>query len=189
MPRLFTGLEIPLDIADELAFLRGGMVGARWIDPQFYHLTLRFFGDVDQATARDAFHELERIRRPAFTVTLDGLAAFGGDRPRALVAPARPAQPLMALQAEQERAMRRVGLAPETRKYRPHVTLARLRGASAEAVADYLSSRARAIPHAFVADRFVLYSSRDSVGGGPYIEEASFPLDTCGVGAAASLSA
>jgi 2'-5' RNA ligase len=188
MPRLFTGLEIPLELADELAFLRGGMFGARWIDPEFYHLTLRFIGDVDHATARDIFHELERIRRPAFTVTLDGLAAFGGDRPRAVVAAARPTQPLLSLQAEHERAMRRVGLSPEPRKYTPHVTLARLRGVSPEGVADYLSARARAAPRTFVADRFVLFSSRDSIGGGPYLEEASYPLDTGAIAQATGLS-
>ena len=27
--------------------LRGGLPGARWIDPENYHLTLRFIGDVD----------------------------------------------------------------------------------------------------------------------------------------------
>jgi len=176
MPRLFTGLEIPPDVADELAYYRGGMFGARWIDPEFYHMTLRFIGDVDHATASDVFDELERIQRVSFTVTIEGLAAFGGDRPRALVAAARPTQPLMALQAEHERAMRRAGLAPESRKYAPHVTLARLRGVSPEGVADYMTSRGRAKPLTFTADRFVLFSSRDSVGGGPYLEEASFPL-------------
>ena len=176
MPRLFTGLEIPPDIADELAFLRGGLFGARWIDPDFYHLTLRFIGDVDTRVAHDFFDELERMRRPAFTVTLTGVGAFGGDRPRALVATAKPTPALMALQAEHERAARRVGLPPETRKYAPHVTLARLRGVSPEAVADYLGSRSRPSSITFEAERFILYSSRDSVGGGPYIEEASFPL-------------
>ena len=44
MPRLFTGLEIPPDIATELSMLRGGLSGARWIDVENYHLTLRFIG-------------------------------------------------------------------------------------------------------------------------------------------------
>ena len=176
MPRLFTGLEIPPDIADELALLRGGMFGARWIDPDFHHLTLRFVGDIDTRVAHDFFDELERIRRPTVTVTLTGVDAFGGDRPRALVALAKPTPALMALQAEHERAARRAGLPPETRKYAPHVTLARLRGVSPVAVADYLGSRSRPSTISFEAERFILYSSRDSVGGGPYIEEASFPL-------------
>ena len=48
MMRLFTGLEIPADIAEGLASLRGGLPGARWIDPENYHLTLRFIGEVDE---------------------------------------------------------------------------------------------------------------------------------------------
>ena len=47
MPRLFVGLEIPREVAQALSLLRGGLSGARWIDPENYHLTLRFAGDVD----------------------------------------------------------------------------------------------------------------------------------------------
>ena len=47
MPRLFTGLEIPEDIGHSLSSLRGGLPGARWIDPENYHVTLRFIGDID----------------------------------------------------------------------------------------------------------------------------------------------
>ncbi len=64
MPRLFTGLEIPPDIATELSMLRGGLTGARWIDVENYHLTLRFIGDIDERTAGDVFSALERVRRP-----------------------------------------------------------------------------------------------------------------------------
>jgi len=71
MPRLFTGLEIPSDIATELALMRGGIFGARWIDVENYHLTLRFIGDIDDTTARDIHATLEQIRRPRFTVTLE----------------------------------------------------------------------------------------------------------------------
>ena len=175
MPRLFTGLEIPAPLAQELALFRGGISGGRWIDPENYHITLRFIGDIDRATARDIFTTLAQIRRPAFTVTLVGLDFFGGEKPRAIVARAQAAQPLLELQAEQERLLRRIGLEPEPRKFTPHVTLARLRQASPFAVADYLSGRGF-LTRTFEADRFVLYSSRDSVGGGPYQIEAAFPL-------------
>jgi 2'-5' RNA ligase len=176
MPRLFTGLEIPSDLAVELALLRGGLFGARWIDAENYHITLRFIGDIDDATAHDVLTTLERIHRRAFTVTLDGLGFFGGDRPRAIVAKAKPAQPLVELQAEQERLMRRIGIPPEPRKFTPHVTLARLRAASAPAVADYLSARGFFLSRQFEAKRFVLFSSRASTGGGPYVIEAAYPL-------------
>ncbi len=77
MPRLFTGLEIPSDLAFDLAMLRGGISGARWIDTENYHLTLRFIGDIDDATARDVFGALEGIRRSPFTVRSKGLTPSG----------------------------------------------------------------------------------------------------------------
>jgi 2'-5' RNA ligase len=176
MPRLFTGLEIPSTLAADLALLRGGLSGARWIDTTNYHLTLRFIGDIDDAAARDVTSTLEKIRRSAFTVTLDGLSSFGGDKPRAIVAKAKAAPPLLELQAEQERLMRRIGIPPEPRKFTPHVTLARLRSASAPAVADYLANRGFFLSRQFEATRFVLFSSRTSTGGGPYVIEAAYPL-------------
>jgi 2'-5' RNA ligase len=91
MPRLFTGLEIPAPLAAQLALLRGGLSGARWLEPDLYHLTLRFIGDVDAAIAREVADALDAIERPGFTVTFDGLAAFGGERPRAVVAVAQAA--------------------------------------------------------------------------------------------------
>ena len=82
----------------------------------------------------------------------------------------------MDLQAEQERRLRRIGLEPETRKYAPHVTLARVRGVAQAAVADYLAARGALLAEAFMAERFVLYSARDGSGGGPYVVEAAYPL-------------
>ena len=175
MPRLFTGLEIPPNFATELAMLRGGVSGARWIDSDNYHITLRFIGDIDLSTARTVAETLDTIRRDPFTVTLSGLDAFGGDKPRAIVAKVQPSPKLIELQAEQERILRRVGIPPEPRKFTPHVTLARLRGAPGIAVAAYLGQRGF-LHHSFMAERFVLFSSRDSVGGGPYIKEEVYPF-------------
>lgn len=176
MPRLFTALEVPSHVAESLARLRGGVPNARWIDVENYHVTLRFIGDVDDAFARDAANALAFVARPALTVRLDQLDSFGGARPRAIVARVRSDPALMELQAEQERLLRRLGADPEPRKYAPHVTLARLRGASPASVAAYLGTRGYFPPLTFEAERFVLYSSRDSVGGGPYIVEAEYPL-------------
>ena len=53
MPRLFTGLEIPREVGQTLSLLRGGLPGARWIDPENYHITLRFIGDIDDRLAHD----------------------------------------------------------------------------------------------------------------------------------------
>lgn len=176
MPRLFTGLEIPPDIGRELSTYRGGLPGARWVDPDNYHITLRFIGDVDHAVARDVASILGEGRpRPPLLVTLDGLASFGGDRPRAVFARATPTPDLVDLQAEQERLVRRIGLPPEKRKFTPHVTLARLRASPLD-VADYIAARGQFSKLSFPVPRFVLFSARESVGGGPYVVEAEYPL-------------
>ena len=176
MPRLFTGVEIPTTIGQHLSMLRGGLPGARWVDPENYHLTLRFIGDVDDALAHEIASMLGRVRRSPFELYVDGLASFGGRKPRAVVAAVPPITPLLEVQAEQERLMQRIGLEPEGRKYTPHVTLARLRDASSRQVADYLSSRGYVRTPSFRVERFVLVSSRASIGGGPYVIEASYPL-------------
>jgi 2'-5' RNA ligase len=176
MPRLFTGLEIPADVAQSLASLRGGLPGARWIDPEHYHVTLRFIGDVDDIVAHEVASLLARVRRESFDLRVDDLKSFGGRKPRAVVAALGPAQALMELQGEHERLMQRVGLEPEGRKFIPHVTLARLRDSSSRQVADYLAVRALFRSPAFRVSRFVLFSSRNSVGGGPYVVEAAYPL-------------
>ena len=176
MPRLFTGLEIPADVAQTLSFLRGGLPGARWIDPENYHLTLRFIGDIERGLADDVASMLGRVGREPFEIRLEGLSSFGGRKPRAVVASVAPMPALLDLQAEHERLLQRVGLDPEGRKYTPHVTLARLRETSSQQVADYLSARGsfRSLP--FRVERFVLFSSRASTGGGPYVVEEAFPL-------------
>jgi 2'-5' RNA ligase len=176
MPRLFTGIEVPEPLARELALMRGGLSGARWVEPEDFHITLRFLGDIDEGLAREVYLELWRVRREPIPVTLGELSFFGGERPRALIVKVQPSAELIDLQAEHERIMRRIGLAPETRKFTPHVTLARLRGTSSLAVADYLSLRGLAPRGRYLAEQFVVYSSRDSVGGGPYVIEAEYPL-------------
>src|SRR5712691_11185738 len=191
MPRLFTGLEIPSDVGQLLSTLRGGLPGARWADPENYHVTLRFIGEVDDVIAHEVASMLGRVRRGAFELRVEDLKSFGGRKPRALVATLGPGQgvmdqgvmdqgvmdqAVMELQAEHERLMQRVGLEPEGRKYIPHVTLARLRQSSNRQVADYLVLRAPFRSPPFKVSRFVLFSSRASVGGGPYVVEAAYPL-------------
>jgi 2'-5' RNA ligase len=176
MPRLFTALEIPADVASTLTLHRGGLVGARWIEPADFHITCAFLGDVDRRMANDVDGFLGDLQSYPFEVTLDALGSFGGDKPRAVFARVQPSPKLSELQADIERMMRRLGLPPETRKFVPHVTLARLRDAAPIDVAHYLSMHPIVRPISFTVRRLALMSSRDSIGGGPYVLEAAYPL-------------
>jgi 2'-5' RNA ligase len=176
MPRLFAGLEIPQQVALSLSMMRGGLPGARWIDPENYHITLRFIGDIDDRLAHEIDGLFDQVKRRPFEVRFGALSTFGGRRPRAIVVTIDPVSQLVELQGELERLMQRVGLEPEGRKFTPHVTLARLRDSSSQQVAEYLSSRGPVFVTPFRVSRFVLFSSKASVGGGPYVVEATYPL-------------
>ncbi len=176
MPRLFTALEVPAEIAFSLSLLRGGLPGARWVDPENYHITLRFIGDIDEPTADEVAGALARVDRPGFNVALEGLGAFGSRKPHAVFAGVKATPALKELQAEQERIIQRIGLEPERRKFTPHVTVARMKNGSHPDLAADLALRGDFRTAPFPVGRFVLLSSRASRGGGPYVMEEAYPL-------------
>ncbi len=176
MPRLFVALEVPRNAAMSLSLLRGGLPGARWIDVENFHITLRFIGDIDGRTADEVVDRLDRIERPEFQLALSGMGSFGSKKPHSVIAGVTQAPEMYALQAEIERLCQRLGLPADPRKFTPHVTLARLRNARPEDVAHYLTGRGNFHTNAFTVNRFVLMSSKESVGGGPYVTEEAFPL-------------
>lgn len=180
MPRLFSGIEIPREIADRLAMLKGGIEAARWVEPENYHITLRFIGDVDGATAERFSEALAQIRTESFSLALDGVGSFGKGRPRAVWAGVSPSAPLVALAQANEQAALAAGLGPESRNFHPHVTLARIRGGKASDVAKYLENNGVFLSASFQVTRFVLFSARKSRGGGPYVVERTYPLDQPG---------
>lgn len=177
MPRLFTALALPDWLRQRLALFQGGLPGARWVEPEDYHITLRFAGDISADLAEDFTESLSEIRFKPFSVRLTGLACFGGKKPRALYVGIAPSEPLSRLQMAHEQAAQRVGLAPERRKFQPHITLARLRQTTAEDVAGYLAMRSEVIAEDFTVQGFGLYSARASRGGGPYIEEVWYAAE------------
>lgn len=176
MPRLFAGLEVPSPVSGVLSMLRGGLPGARWIEPSDYHITLRFIGDIGNRQAAEIDSLLAEVSRRPIPMRISGLGSFGGDKPHSVFAAVEPSRALSDLQSEVDRLIRACGVESDKRKFQPHVTLARLKGASSLDVADYLTSRGWFPPQSFIADRFVLFSSRVSTGGGPYMVETSYPL-------------
>lgn len=176
MPRLFTGLKIPPDVATRLAFLKGGLRTARWIDEADYHLTLRFIGDVEGPVANDIAAALAHVGQSSFTIEISGLGSFGHRKPHSLWAGIAADQNLIDLQADHERIVQRAGLPPEGRKFTPHITLARIRGTSARDTANWLTMRGAFGPIVVQFEKFVLFSAKDSTGGGPYVVEETYPL-------------
>jgi 2'-5' RNA ligase len=176
MPRLFAGIELPREIRARLAALKAPLPGARWIEPENLHITLRFAGDIDNLTATEFADCLAQIEAAVFDIRIVGLGAFGGQEPHTLYASVEPSAALEALARATERAARNAGLAPEGRNFKPHVTLARMKYADPQALARYLGRNGGFQTEPFTVERFVLYSSRPQIGGGPYVAEEEYRL-------------
>ena len=70
-----------------------------------------------------------------------------------------------------------MGLEAEERKFKPHVTLARLRASPVGRVMDYLADHALYASVPFEVNNFILYSSKLAPGGSLYRAEKSYRLD------------
>ena len=177
MIRLFVGLGLPEALSERLTGLRGQIPGARWVPPENHHITLRFIGEVDEETAGDVDAALSRIDAPPFEVALQGVGHFESrGLVRALWAGVAREPALDHLQARVETACQRAGLAPEGRKFHPHVTLARCRDTRTARIAGFLADHGGFRAPAFPVGSFGLYSSTLGRGGAVYIREADYPL-------------
>ncbi|MEQ8824079.1 MAG: RNA 2',3'-cyclic phosphodiesterase [Filomicrobium sp.] len=182
MPRLFSGIELPEAIREDLDDLSGPLPGARWKDMDDLHLTLRFVGDVDNPIANEFADLLANIEVPAFEMRIAGLGTFGGRDPRVLWAGVEAGEPLERLARAHERAARGAGLDPAPRPFKPHITLARLKNTQPERLARFLQRRGAFRTEPFYVTNFTLFSSKPHTGGGPYIIEETFPLFGGGLG-------
>jgi 2''-5'' RNA ligase len=173
--RLFVALAIPDAVAASLWPLQGGVPGARWQSRDQLHLTLRFIGEAD-GCGEDAIDDaLSAIKAPAFALQLRNVGYFG-TTPRDLWAGAGPSQPLAHLQKKIESACQRIGLDADRRKFTPHVTLARLKGAPLDTVREFLMQHALYECAVFEVESFCLFSSKLTSDGSIYRIEKEYPL-------------
>lgn len=177
--RLFVAIAMPPEIADRAAGLMGGLDGARWVDPDDLHLTLRFVGEVGKAEAGDLAAALSILRAPAFELRLSGFGQFGsGRRLRALWVGVEPNPALDLLQGRVEAAARRAGQPAEPRRFVPHVTLARFGGGvSDEAIAAWSALRSPFAAGPFPVREATLFESFPGRDGAHYEPRLTIPLD------------
>ncbi len=175
MHRLFVAIEPPLPVRDGLLAAMGGISGARWQRDDQLHLTLRFIGEVDRHAAHDIAAALGQVRAASFELSLGSFGVF--DRrgvPDALWCGVTPQDALHGLYSKIAQALVRVGIAPETRAFHPHITLARL-GRRSGPVEGFVTGSPLA-GAAFRVDGFVLYESLLGQDGAFYRAVERYPL-------------
>ncbi len=177
MLRLFVGLGLPESLRDTLAMLERGIPGARWIESDNYHVTLRFIGEVPEDRAEDIDSALGAVRMQPFGLSLAGVGHFGKLRKaRSVWVAVETNDALVRLQASVESAVVRAGFRAEERRFRPHVTLARIKGETGHHLANFLSEHGDFRAPPFEVRAFHLYESQLTRHGAMYRVLQSYPL-------------
>ena len=176
--KLFAAIKLPPHLCDQISSIQRGVSGARWSAPEKLHITLAFFGEVDDDHAEVLDMELARNTFSSFKLELKGAGHFGSLEPHALWLGVDESEPLNKLHHYCKKAARRAGIALEKRNYLPHVTLAYLaRTTPLDRVVNFERRRAGFNCKPFLVDEFFLFSShRKMKGANLYRVEASYPL-------------
>jgi 2'-5' RNA ligase len=175
--RLFVGLSLPDGILARLNIMCSGIPGARWVEPENMHITLRFIGEVDETTAEEIHHVLAGIEAEKFSLEIGGLETFGrGVKIHTLWVAVKPEPDLLRLQKKIESALVRSGQPPEERKFTPHVTLARLTRPDPRRVQSFIEGNNLFHAGPFAVEQFTLFESQPGNGGPVYTALEDYPL-------------
>jgi 2'-5' RNA ligase len=175
MLRLFVAIDIPGTIKEQLSGWKTAMRGARWTQPDQMHLTLEFLGEQPIDLYREICESLESVQLTSFELEFEGVGFFGSKKvPRTLWADVRSSRELIGLQKKVCKRIQELGIKVEARKFRPHLTLARLNGASYEDVGRFLEAGCLAKSDSFSVDSFALFSSKLLPRGAVYHNEQTY---------------
>ena len=173
--RLFIAIRPPVAVREALIDTMEALEGARWQDDEQLHLTLRFIGEVERPVANDLAAALASIVWPSFQVALEGVSHFERKgMPTAIWARVLPAPELAGLRMKIERACDVAGLGRETRRFTPHITIARL-SRHTGLIAPWLA-RHSGLRATWQAEGFTLFESHLLASGAHYEVAAHYPL-------------
>ncbi len=175
--RLFVGLDLPWSLCQRLAGLAGGLASARWVPPENYHITLRFIGEVPGYRAEEVDLALSGLRGRGFELQLAGVAVVErAGRPTALRVCVPRSERLDHLQNKVETALQRIGVAPERRRFAPHVTLARVDAVAPPALAAWVQAHNLFRSDMIPIEHFTLFSSLLGKEQPVYTPEVNYAL-------------
>ena len=133
MIRSFLAIEIPVTVLEKIEKiqedLKSSRADVRWVNPGKIHLTLKFFGNIEESKVESI---VESIGGPVhttspFSLQAKGLGAFPHFRnPRVVwLGLVDRQQILIPLQKQLEDQLEKIGFQREDRPFQPHLTLGR----------------------------------------------------------------
>ena len=178
--RIFIGIPIPNHIKKLIFSLQGGLPGANWVPPENYHISLRFIGEVNETTKEDIAEALEDVAFPAFSLSLQTIGIFTeGDDPHHIWIKPNPEDPLIKLNRKIETVLtKNRSLKQDTRKFTPHLTLARLKETNTEKVGQFMQWHNLFKTPEFQVTEYALYQSHLTNNSPIYTPLDLYTLDT-----------
>ena len=171
--RLFVAIDIPESITSLLVDLNPRIPGVRWLKPEQIHLTVSFLGNVGPIAEETLREKLAAIRFSAFFIPVTGVGTFPAKgRPNVIWAGVGSGHPqLFHVHKRVQEAALGAGLEPELRAWHPHITFARCRDVSPEAIRPFLKEHAELEAGLVRVESFSLYSSIPGPIGSAYTRE------------------
>jgi 2'-5' RNA ligase len=165
--RLFVAIDLPASTRQLLADLDPCIRGVRWTEPDQMHLTLGFFGDVPEDVELKLREKLGAVEFGAFFLPVNGVGAFSSKgAPKIIWIGVGKAHPhLFQIHKRVHEAVLAVGIEPELRPWHPHITIARCRDVSAQALRKFLKLNTEFDAGMIRVDAFHLYSSNLTPAG------------------------
>ncbi len=164
--RAFLAIPLPRQLQESIRViqteLQASIAEARWTRPENLHLTLHFFGEIDQETLEKlkvSVLSIKGCQRP-FQVEVKGPGAFPNPyRPRVIWLGLKPRGQLEQLHRAIEPCLSQAGLTTDSRPYSPHLTIGRLRGDKLDLTELFSSMQQKRI-EPLTVDRYILYEGR-----------------------------
>lgn len=178
MIRLFVAIDLPEDVKDALADTYRAIPGAKWIDETKLHCTLHFIGEVPETVIEKIVSALSTIKSPRMQLKLKSSGFFPPRKePRILWFGIEHPPEFLTLQSKIERAcVIATGTTGESRKFHPHITVARLNDPHRERVAEFIVSNTLFSSEPFEITQFHLYRSHQGKVTTHYEKLVSFDL-------------
>lgn len=157
--RFFIAIPIPEDIKKQLIGIQRPVKGVRWVPEEQLHLTLKFVGNLGEVSALQLKKVLCEIRFAPFDIAVESTGFFPErGSPRVFWAGVTHRDGLFNLQGTVNEIALKIGAEKDPFKYKPHITLARIKKKSVNR--DQLKpSDTDFQSRLFTVDRFILFQS------------------------------
>jgi len=166
MPILFTALEIPEPIQASIFGLRPKNLGINQAATP--HITLHYIGMVNDHQSDLIQSSLLNVRALPYLQKIRGAGAFNPAKaPHVLWAGVNRCEELLKLHASVGQYLQEAGVNLDTRRYSPHITVARIKQTNKALVESYINKHRNFSAH-FDVTGFSLFSSERSQLGAIY---------------------